>query len=72
MRTYHVRYKMSYFGEVRGVDLAAKSKVEAYFKAVYEVIPQKEKEAPYSAWVSSCTYNNGGYIPFNTFEGKPY
>ena len=46
----------------------AGSKAEAYDKVVYEILP----EVPYSAWVSSVTYNNGNYREFNTHEGMPY
>ena len=70
--TYHVRYFAYQFAEEKGIDVAARSKAEAYDKAVYEAIPKKEGEHPYSAWVHSVTYQNGNYKRFNTFEGKPY
>lgn len=69
---YYVHYKLHSADEVNGIDLLASSKVEAYDKAVYELIPEKEGELPYSAWVHSVTYNNGNHKVFNTFEGKPY
>lgn len=72
MKAYYVRYKMHSAGEVKGVDFLAENKVDAYDKAVYEVIPKKEGIHPYSAWVHSVTYNNGNYRTFNTHEGKPY
>lgn len=66
---YTVRYHMyQHEKEVHMVCVPAASKEEAYDKAVYEVLP----EVPYSAWVSSVTYNNGNSRYFNTFEGKPY
>lgn len=54
--------------EVKSVCVVARSKAEAYDKAVYEII----KPIPYSAWVMSVTYQNGNYKLFNTFEGNPY
>ena len=71
MKTYHVEYLLYANDNARGIDVLAKSKEDAYRKAVYEDIPNKEKESPYSAWVSSVTYNNGNYRTFNTFSGKP-
>lgn len=65
---YTVRYNPGY----KMVDVIAKSKAEAYDKAVYELIPAIEGELPYSAWVASVTYQNGNYREFNTFEGNPY
>ena len=72
MKTYHVRYKMYQSSVELGIDVAAQNKENAYDKAVYEIIPQKEGCLPYSAWVSSVTYSNGNHNKFNTFEGKPY
>ena len=72
MRTYNVRYTMHEADLDRSIDVLANSKAEAYDKAVYELIPEKEKSCPYSAWVQSVTYNNGSYKVFNTFEGNPY
>ena len=70
-RAYFVRYKL--FGQQQeGVDVLAASAPEAYDKAVYEIIPKIEGELPYSAWVSSVTYQNGNCKYFNNFEGKPY
>jgi hypothetical protein len=71
MKTYYVRYNL--FGQKHpGVDVLARNKEEAYYKATYEVIPEIEGTLAYSTWVESVTYNNGGYKLFNTFEGKPY
>jgi len=58
--------------EVHGIQSPAENKLDAYEKAVYTLIPEKEGSIPHSAWVSSVTYNNGNYREFNTFEGKPY
>ena len=68
---YWVEYKIIGSG-VKGMQVAASSKADAYDKAVYELIPAAEGELPYSAWVVSVTYNNGNYKTFNTFEGNPY
>lgn len=70
--TYRVEYKLFNGGEVKGIDVSARSKEQAYDKAVYESIPKKEGELPYSAWVASVTYQNGNYREFNTFSGNPY
>ena len=72
MKAYYIRYKMHQFDEEHGVDLLAANKADAYDKAIYEIIPQKEGSVPYSAWVCSVTYNNGNCKHFNTHEGKPY
>lgn len=69
---YYVRYKMSSTAEVKGICIAAANKVDAYDRAAYEEIPKREGSLPYSAWVSSVTYNNGKHKLFNTHEGKPY
>lgn len=68
---YWVEYRMS--GEnVKGIMVIASSKADAYDKAVYDLIPEKEDGYPYSAWVASVTYQNGNCKRFNTFEGNPY
>lgn len=72
MKAYYVRYKMYSADEVHEIQSPAENKLDAYEKAVYTLIPEKEGSIPYSAWVSSVTYNNGNYREFNTFEGKPY
>jgi hypothetical protein len=72
MKAYYVKYKMYSADEPKGIDFLADNKIDAYEKAVYELIPKKEGNIPYSAWVYSVTYNNGKYREFNTFEGKPY
>ena len=69
--TYHVKYRL--IGtDTKGIDVIAMNVIEAYDKAVYELIPDKEGEMPYSAWVASITYQNGNYKILNNFEGKPY
>lgn len=72
MKAYYVKYRIYGSAEVKGIDFLAHTKEEAYDKAVYELIPQKEGEMPYSAWVESVTYNNGNVHYFNTHEGMPY
>ena len=72
MKTYYINYKMYSADEVNGIQVLAENKEDAYDKAVYELIPQKEDELPYSAWVHSVVYKNGSSKMFNTFEGKPY
>lgn len=73
MKAYYVEYRMHSADEVHGVDLLAKNKADAYDKAVYEIIPEKEDGYfPYSAWVVSVTYQNGNRRRFNTNEGMPY
>lgn len=72
MKAYYVRYKMHDCSEVRGIDVLARNKADAYDVAVYEAIPQREGRVPYSAWVSSVTYSNGNCTRFNTCEGLPY
>lgn len=72
MKAYIVKYCSNVDGELRSVSLPAKNKADAYDKAVYEIIPEKEGACPYSAWVDNVTYNNGNVKYFNTCEGLPY
>lgn len=72
MKAYYVKYKMYSADKAHGIQSPAENKIDAYEKAVYTLIPEKEGGIPYSAWVHSVTYNNGNYREFNTFEGKPY
>ena len=72
MKSYYINYRLHSAGEVKGVDIPAQNKAEAYDKAVFEEIPKRDGETPYSAWVHSVTYNNGNYRTFNTFEGNPF
>lgn len=71
-KAFTVEYKLWQCGEVKRVYPLASNKEEAYFKAVFEMIPESEGHYPYSAWVAGVTYNNGNYHSFNTFEGMPY
>lgn len=70
--TYYVKYRMHDAAEEKGVCVAADNKREAYDMAVYEAVPLVEGRPPYSAWVSSVTYQNGNCRRFNTCEGLPY
>lgn len=67
---YWVEYKMHSADEVHGMQIIASSKEKAYDNFMREM--ERQGEMPYSAWVSSVTYNNGRYKVFNTFEGKPF
>lgn len=70
---YAVQYKVRGFYELpKMVCVIASSKAEAYDLAFYEAIPKTEGQLPYSAWVSSVTYNNGNAHYFNTSEGNAY
>lgn len=71
MKAYTVQYRMI-GSDVKQISFLAKNRFDAYDKATYELIPEKEGEYPYSVWVSSVTYQNGNYKTFNTFEGNPY
>lgn len=71
--TYHVEYLINgTYEEPRSIDVIASSKPDAYDKAVYEIIPEKEGRIPFSAWVASVTYANGNSKEFRTFCGNPY
>lgn len=72
MQTYCVHYKLHSADQVHLIDVVAKNKEEAYDKATYELIPEKEGEHAYSSWVASVTYQNGNSRRFNTFESNPY
>lgn len=72
MKAYCVHYTMSKTGDEKQIALLAKNKIDAYDKAVYELIPEIAGESPYAAWVQSVTYNNGNYRVFNTCAGNPY
>lgn len=72
MYAYWVKYRNNAYGEEKGIQIPACNKEQAYDKAVYELIPQREGSLPYSAWVESVTYNNGNWHHFNTCEGNPY
>lgn len=72
MKSYYVKYRLYGVGELKGIDVLANSKADAYDRAVFEEIPKRDGETPYSAWVHSVTYNNGKYHLFNTSEGNAY
>ena len=72
MKAYYIKYKNYKGGDVSGIGVLANNKEDAYDKAVYESIPEKEGTVPYSAWVDSVTYQNGKHKLFHTFEGNPY
>ena len=69
---YTVKYRMYQWTEEKSISVIAKSKADAYDKAMYEVIPDIEAFSPYSVWVYSVTYQNGNYRRFNTCEGLGY
>ena len=70
--TYHIDYRLYQCGKIKSIDVVAKSKKDAYRKAVFELIPEIEHDNAYSAWVDSVTYQNGNFRQFNHFEGNPY
>lgn len=72
MKLYTVEYKMHIADLPKAIDIEARNKAEAYDKAVYEEICERENEMPYSAWVACVRYKNGKFVRFNTFEGMPY
>ena len=72
MRAYTVEYKLHRADQVHRISFLAENKEDAYDKAVYDKVPKLTGEYPYSAWVYSVTYQNGGYRRFNTHEGMPY
>jgi hypothetical protein len=72
MKAYDVRYKLYNAGEVKIITVLASNKEDAHEIAVYEEIPKKEHEHPYSAWVYGVTHRNGKYQLFNTSEGNPF
>ena len=73
MKQYTVEYRMRKNELPRTIVVEAGTKYDAWRKASYEDIPAKEGSAPYSAWVTAVTHNNGNYKSFyDTLEGKPY
>ena len=71
-RAYRIEYRMYEFAEVKAVIVYASNKKEAYDKAYFEAIPEKEGGIAYAAWVESVMFTNGKFKRFNTFAGKPY
>jgi hypothetical protein len=69
---YWVKYKMYRHSEENGIDVLAKNKQDAYYKAI-DKIEEKEGCTPYSAWVYSTTYQNGRHQVFKgTHEQNPF
>lgn len=58
-RHYYVTYQMHWYSKQEGIAVPASNKVEAYQKAVYELIPELKGSQPYYVTVSSVTYQNG-------------
>ena len=72
MKAYTVEYMLFDYSRTESISFLAENKFDAYDKAVYELIPEKEGRSPWSAWVHSVTYSNGNYHRFNTWSGNPY
>ena len=69
---YWIKYKMYRHSEENGIDVLAKNKQDAYYKAI-DKIEEKEGCTPYIAWVYSTTYQNGRHQVFkNTNEQNPF
>lgn len=66
MKAYYVQFRLHANGDVLGVGVLARNKVDAYDKAVYEEIPRQFGHSPYVAWVHSVTYASGKCQVFNT------
>lgn len=70
MRAYTVHYLLDgVFSEEKSVSLLARNKLDAYSKAVFEIIPKTENRPPYYAYVYSVTYQNGNQKIFNIGYG---
>ena len=69
MKAYTVKYNCHGYKQI---SFLANNAKDAYIKAFYELIPEREGEMPYSAWVYSVTYQNGKQHFFNTCEGLAY
>ena len=65
MRAYTIHYYLSSGGEGKEITFLAKNRFDAYDKAVYEIIPEMEKQPPYYAYVYSVKYQNGKQKIFN-------
>lgn len=73
MKAYMVNYYLDgAYEEERSILSPASNKYEAYDRAVYELIPEKEGRIPFAAWVASVTYNNGNYKTFRSFCGNSF
>ena len=65
---YTIEYIEHSAAQVESIQVEAKSKADAYDKAVYDHL----NGLPYGAWVSSVRYSNGKTRTFNNFLGNPY
>ena len=66
MKAYSVHYYLNgIYEQERYIIALASNKDEAYVKAVFDLIPEKEGRQPYAAWVDNVTYNNGNVHYFN-------
>ena len=69
---YWVNYKMFMEAYEKEIDVLAKNKQDAYYKAI-DKIEEKEGCTPYSAWVYSVTYQNGRHqVLKGTHEQNPF
>lgn len=69
---YWVKYRANRHEEEKGIDVLAKNKEDAYYKAI-DKITEKEGCYPHSVWVYSTTYQNGRHQVFkNTNEQNPF
>lgn len=67
MKAYTVKYRLDgKWSEPKSISFLAKNKFDAYDKATFELIPEKDGRMPYSSWVYSVTYNNGNEHVFKT------
>lgn len=64
-RHYYIAFRMYWYSKQEGIAVPASNKVEAYQKAVYELIPMLKGSQPFSARVSSVTYQNGNVKYFS-------
>ena len=70
MKAYYVEFRLTENGDVLGIGLLARNKVDAYTTAVYEKIPELYGHSPYVAWVKSVTYASGKCKTFDVpYEG---
>ena len=72
MKTYKVSYRMYEFDKEKSIQVKAKNKCEAHYKAAFENIPEIEGSQPYSCWVDGYITKAGKINYFNTCEGFPY
>lgn len=65
---YIVEYRMNQCSDVEKVHVIAKDKWEAWDKARFEIIPEKNGCEPYNAWVHAIQYKNGNFRVINKSE----